>query len=39
MKKKALATVLVVILALVVVGYFFVGNPIVAVHNNQLKKR
>ena len=38
MKKKASATVLVVILALVIVRYFFVGNPIIAVHNNQLKK-
>lgn len=38
MKKRSLLTVLVVLVALVIAGYFFVGYPVVAIHNNQLKK-
>lgn len=38
MKKKIIITVVAVIVVIFAFGYFMFGNPVVAVHNNQLKK-
>lgn len=38
MKKKIIITVFSVIAVVVLVGFLVVGNPVVSVHNNELKK-